>query len=116
MRGGSAFRWGAPGAWSLHPPRIALAKRVFSPDPVEVAMAKKIIAAMPDGSGAVMIDGKMQDDATWKQAKVVVDLAKLVAAKDPDLAATYGFCPYGFLGFGISLDRINTTTPTQLPG
>jgi hypothetical protein len=30
---------------------------------------------MPDGTGAVMIDGKMQDDATWKQAKVVVDLA-----------------------------------------
>ena len=42
---------------------------------------------MPDGSGAVMIDGKMQDDATWKQAKVVVDLARLVAGKDPELAA-----------------------------
>jgi malyl-CoA/(S)-citramalyl-CoA lyase len=38
---------------------------------------------MPDGTGAVMIDGKMQDDATWKQAKVVVDLANAVAAKDP---------------------------------
>ena len=46
-------------------------------------------AAMPDGSGAVMIDGKMQDDATWKQAKVLVDLARLVAAKDPDMAARY---------------------------
>jgi malyl-CoA/(S)-citramalyl-CoA lyase len=31
----------------------------------------------------------MQDDATWKQAKVVVDLARLVAAKDPALAALY---------------------------
>jgi malyl-CoA/(S)-citramalyl-CoA lyase len=37
-----------------------------------------------------MIDGKMQDDATWKQAKVVVDLAKLVAAKDPAMGARYG--------------------------
>jgi malyl-CoA/(S)-citramalyl-CoA lyase len=37
-----------------------------------------------------MIDGKMQDDATWKQAKVVVDLAKLVAAKDPEAAGRYG--------------------------
>ena len=46
---------------------------------------------MPDGTGAVMIDGKMQDDATWKQAKVIVDLAKHVAAKDPDYAAIYGF-------------------------
>jgi malyl-CoA/(S)-citramalyl-CoA lyase len=53
-------------------------------------MAQKILAAMPDGSGAVMIDGKMQDDATWKQAKVVVDLARLVAAKDPQMAVRYG--------------------------
>ena len=44
---------------------------------------------MPDGTGAVMIDGKMQDDATWKQAKVIVDLARLVAAKDPERAAAY---------------------------
>jgi len=45
---------------------------------------------MPNGSGAVMIDGKMQDDATWKQAKVLVDLARLVAAKDPEMATRYG--------------------------
>jgi malyl-CoA/(S)-citramalyl-CoA lyase len=87
----NAFLMGCAGAWSLHPTQIAIAKRVFSPDPAEVAMAKKIIAAMPDGSGAVMIDGKMQDDATWKQAKVVVDLAHLVAGKDPELVAIYGF-------------------------
>jgi malyl-CoA/(S)-citramalyl-CoA lyase len=86
----NAFLMGCAGAWSLHPTQIAIAKRVFSPDPAEVTMAKKILDAMPDGSGAVMIDGKMQDDATWKQAKVVVDLARLVAAKDPDLAVRYG--------------------------
>ncbi|AMN42013.1 HpcH/HpaI aldolase/citrate lyase family protein [Rhodoplanes sp. Z2-YC6860] len=86
----NAFLMGCAGAWSLHPTQIAIAKRVFSPDPAEVAMAKKIIDAMPDGTGAVMIDGKMQDDATWKQARVVFDLAKLVAAKDPDLAVRYG--------------------------
>ncbi len=37
-----------------------------------------------------MIDGKMQDDATWKQAKVIVDLARLVATKDPGRAAEFG--------------------------
>ena len=78
------------GAWSLHPNQIAIAKRVFSPEPAEVAFAKKILDAMPDGSGAVMIDGKMQDDATWKQAKVVVDLARLVTTKDPEMGARYG--------------------------
>jgi malyl-CoA/(S)-citramalyl-CoA lyase len=77
----NAFLMGCVGAWSLHPTQIEIAKRVFSPDPAEVAFAEKIIAAMPDGTGAVMIDGKMQDDATWKQAKVIVDLAKLVASK-----------------------------------
>ena len=85
----NAFLMGCAGAWTLHPNQVPIAKRVFSPDPAEVAFAKKIIDAMPDGSGAVMIDGKMQDDATWKQAKVLVDLARLVAAKDPDMAARY---------------------------
>jgi malyl-CoA/(S)-citramalyl-CoA lyase len=86
----NAFLMGCAGAWTLHPSQIAIAKRVFSPDPGEVAFAKKILDAMPDGTGAVMIDGKMQDDATWKQAKVVVDLARIVAAKDPEMAARYG--------------------------
>ena len=45
---------------------------------------------MPDGAGAVMIDGKMQDDATWKQARVLLDLARLVAATDPAMGARYG--------------------------
>jgi malyl-CoA/(S)-citramalyl-CoA lyase len=78
----NAYLMGCAGAWSLHPTQIEIAKRVFSPDPGEVAFARKILAAMPDGSGAVMIDGKMQDDATWKQAKVIADLADLVAEKD----------------------------------
>jgi malyl-CoA/(S)-citramalyl-CoA lyase len=85
----NAFLMGCLGAWSLHPLQIAIAKTVFSPHPAEVAFAKKIVAAMPDGAGAVMIDGKMQDDATWKQAKVLIDLARLVAAKDPEMGARY---------------------------
>ncbi len=87
----NSFIQGCLGAWTLHPSQIAIAKRVFSPDEKEVAFAKRILEAMPDGTGAVMIDGKMQDDATWKQAKVIVDLARLVAAKDPERAAAYGF-------------------------
>jgi malyl-CoA/(S)-citramalyl-CoA lyase len=80
---------GCVGAWTLHPSQVPIAKRVFSPDPAEIAFAKKILHAMPDGSGAVMIEGKMQDDATWKQAKVLIDLARLIAAKDPQLAECY---------------------------
>lgn len=86
----NAFLLGCAGAWSLHPSQIDIAKRVFSPDPAEVAFARKIVDAMPDGAGAVMIDGKMQDDATWKQAKVLLNLARQVGAKDPEMAARYG--------------------------
>ena len=87
----NAFIMGCAGAWSLAPNQIAIAKRVFSPDVREVLFAKRILEAMPDGTGVATLDGKMQDDATWKQAKVMVDLARLVARKDPALAQAYGF-------------------------
>jgi malyl-CoA/(S)-citramalyl-CoA lyase len=85
----AAFLLGCVGAWSLHPVQIEIAKRVFSPPPDEVKFAKKVIEAIPDGAGVHMIDGKMQDDATWKQCKVMVNLAEMLAKKDPELAEAY---------------------------
>ena len=89
----AAFLLGCVGAWSLHPVQIGIAKKVFSPAPDEVAFAKKVIEAIPDGRGVHMIDGKMQDDATWKQCQVMVQLAEMLARKDPELAEAYGFTP-----------------------
>jgi malyl-CoA/(S)-citramalyl-CoA lyase len=86
----AAFLMGCVGAWSLHPAQIDVAKKVFSPDPDEVIFARKVIEAIPDGRGVHMIDGKMQDDATWKQCRVMVDLAEMLAVRDPDLAEVYG--------------------------
>ncbi|HEX7661343.1 MAG TPA: CoA ester lyase [Pseudonocardiaceae bacterium] len=85
----NAYLLGCVGAWSLHPVQIDIAKKVFSPEPSEVAWARKVIAAMGDGTGAVMIDGKMQDDASVKQCKVVAALAEQLAADDPELAHAY---------------------------
>jgi malyl-CoA/(S)-citramalyl-CoA lyase len=85
----NAFLLGCVGAWSLHPAQIDIAKRVFSPDPADVAHARRVIEAMGDGTGAVMLDGKMEDDASVKQCRVMVELADALAAKDPDLAARY---------------------------
>ena len=85
----AAYILGCVGTWSLHPAQIKIAKKVFSPDPEEVKFAKKIIEAIPDGRGVHMIDGKMQDDASWKQAKVMVDLADMLSEKDPELAELY---------------------------
>ena len=87
----NAYLLGCVGAWSLHPVQIDIAKRVFSPRPEDVAQAQRVIDAMGDGTGAIMLDGKMEDDASVKQCRVVVELARELAARDPELAARYGF-------------------------
>jgi malyl-CoA/(S)-citramalyl-CoA lyase len=86
----NAFLLGCVGAWSLHPVQLDIARKVFSPPVDEVKWALKVIEAMGDGTGAVMIDGKMQDDATVKQCKVMVSLARMLAEKDTNLKAAYG--------------------------
>ena len=85
----NAFLLGCVGAWSLHPVQIDIARKVFSPSPTDVRHARRVIAAMGDGTGAVMLDGKMEDDASVKQCKVMVELAEALAAKDPELAKAY---------------------------
>lgn len=77
---------GCVGTWSLHPSQIEIARRVFSPDPADVAFARRVMEAIPDGRGVHMIDGKMQDDATWKQCRVLVDLADMLAERDQPIA------------------------------
>jgi malyl-CoA/(S)-citramalyl-CoA lyase len=85
----NAYLLGCVGAWSLHPVQIGIAKRVFSPSPADVAHARRVVEAMGDGTGAIMLDGKMEDDASVKQCKVVLELADRLAARDPELAAAY---------------------------
>lgn len=87
----NAFLMGCVGTWSLHPVQIDIARNVFSPPVDEVLWAKKVIEEMGDGTGAVMIDGKMQDDATVKQCRVMVELAKMLCENDAELATAYGF-------------------------
>ncbi len=87
----NAYLLGCVGAWSLHPVQIDIAKKVFSPEPAEVDHAREVIDAMGDGTGAVMLNGKMEDDASVKQCHVVLDLARQLADRDPELAASYGF-------------------------
>jgi malyl-CoA/(S)-citramalyl-CoA lyase len=87
----NAFLMGCVGTWSLHPVQIDIAKKVFSPPVDEVLWAKNVIEQMGDGTGAVMIDGKMQDDATVKQCHVMVELARMLSADDPELKAAYQF-------------------------
>jgi malyl-CoA/(S)-citramalyl-CoA lyase len=85
----NAFLLGCVGAWSLHPVQIAIAKKVFSPSVGDVAHARRVKAAMGDGTGAVMLDGKMEDDASLKQCLVILELAERLSSSDPELAQVY---------------------------
>ena len=89
----NAFLLGCVGTWSLHPKQIAIANRVFSPSVEDIAHARRVVAAMGDGTGAVMIDGKMEDDASLKQCLVLVELAEKLAEIDPELKAQYDAIP-----------------------
>jgi malyl-CoA/(S)-citramalyl-CoA lyase len=86
----SAFLMGCVGTWTLHPSQIEIARREFSPPVDEVKAAKRIIEAMGDGTGTVMLDGRMQDDATFKQAQVMVQTARMIAERDAEYAELYG--------------------------
>jgi malyl-CoA/(S)-citramalyl-CoA lyase len=89
----NAYLLGCVGAWSLHPTQIAIANRVFSPNVDDIAHARRVVAALQanggDGTGAVMLDGKMEDDASLKQCLVLVDLADQLAERDPALRELY---------------------------
>jgi malyl-CoA/(S)-citramalyl-CoA lyase len=87
----AAFLLGCVGAWSLHPAQIEIARKVFTPPVDEVRWARRVIQEMGDGSGCVMIDGKMQDDATYKQCQVMVDAARRIARRDAEYAEACGF-------------------------
>jgi malyl-CoA/(S)-citramalyl-CoA lyase len=89
----NAFLLGCVGAWSLHPSQIEIANRVFSPSVEDIRHARRVVAALQrgggDGTGAVLLDGKMEDDASLKQCLVLVALAEQLAAVDPELKERY---------------------------
>ena len=76
----AAYLMGCVGAWSLHPAQIDIAAGLLA-RPRRGRVRPKVIEAIPDGRGVHMIDGKMQDDATWKQCSVMVDLAEMLAGR-----------------------------------
>ncbi len=73
---------GCVGKWAIHPSQIALANEVFTPSADIVARARAILTAMAEaeaaGQGAAVLDGKLIDIASARQAKVVVDQIELI--------------------------------------
>ena len=75
---------GCEGKWAIHPSQIAMANEVMSPSTAEVDKAKQIIetmaVAVAEGKGAVSLDGRLIDYASIRQAEVLVEKAKQIAA------------------------------------
>jgi len=78
----NAYIMGCVGAWSLHPKQIEVARKVFTPDAAQVAWAQRVVDTLTGGSGAFMVDGKMQDDASYKQCLKILRYADLVGERD----------------------------------
>ena len=75
---------GFDGKWAIHPSQIETLNEVFSPRPDEVLNAQRILAALSEaetaGRGAVVLDGKMIDAASIRQAEGLVAKARRVGA------------------------------------
>lgn len=75
---------GCVGKWAIHPKQVTLANDVFTPPAAKVEQARRILAAMKEaedsGQGAAVLDGKLIDLASSRQAQVIVKQSELIAA------------------------------------
>ncbi|MBT6098930.1 MAG: CoA ester lyase [Marinovum sp.] len=75
---------GCEGKWAIHPSQVVLANEVMSPSEGEVDRANRIFSAMADaeaaGKGAVSLDGRLIDYASIRQAEVLIEKVKQIAA------------------------------------
>ncbi|MCI4664527.1 MAG: CoA ester lyase [Neomegalonema sp.] len=73
---------GCVGKWAIHPKQVAIANEVFTPSEEIVAKARAILAAMKEaeaaGQGAAVLDGKLIDIASARQAQVIVSQIELI--------------------------------------
>lgn len=71
-----AARLGFVGKSCVHPRQVALANRVFRPDPDQVAQARRIVAAAVEaereGRGAFLLDGQMVDLPYLRRAQALL--------------------------------------------
>ena len=75
---------GFDGKTLIHPKTLEIANRVFAPRPEDVAWAERIIAAhgaaLAEGKGIVVVDGKLIENLHVLNARRLVDLAAAIAA------------------------------------
>ena len=71
------------GRIAIHPDQVAVINAAYSPEPAEIAFARRVVdafAASP-GTGVVGLDGKMLDMPHLKQARRLLEMAELMAGR-----------------------------------
>lgn len=78
-----ARQLGCEGAGCIHPDQVAVLNHVFTPDPVKVEYARRVVNAFEEGIGrgtaSVNLDGNMVDIPVYKRAQVILERARAVA-------------------------------------
>jgi len=77
---------GYGGRICIHPDQVPVVNAAFSPDPEEVALARRVVAAFDEaeraGSASIAVDGVFVDYPVAATARRIVALAESIAAKD----------------------------------
>ena len=73
---------GFDGKTLIHPKTIDIANRIFAPTTDEMATAQRIIAAhaaaVAEGKGIVVVDGKLVENLHVLSARRIVDMANAI--------------------------------------
>ena len=81
---GAARRMGYTGKFAIHPAQIDIINETFSPDPEDVAYARRVVAAWDEaeavGRGSLSIDGRMVDVPVVKRAQNLLAQAAAIEA------------------------------------
>jgi citrate lyase beta subunit len=70
---------GFSGKLCIHPSQLDPVNQTFSPDEKEIEWAQKIVAAVAlQGSGAILVEGRMVDAPVVRKAQRIVESARLL--------------------------------------
>ena len=79
---------GIDGSWSLHPKQTVQANRIHMPSTEElerdVGKIERFVDAKAEGSGAVVLDGQMVDEATYKNFANTVATVRAIDDAHPE--------------------------------
>jgi len=82
---------GLDGSWSLHPKQTVQANRIHMPSEAELQRDVERIEAFNDakaeGTGAVMVDGQMIDEATYRNFTNTAETVRAIHEAHPDQTA-----------------------------